>query len=92
MKGQDDGGHLIANVLYGPGEQINYLPQRADLNRGKWKAMENDWRKFLEEDPNNNLKVWITPIYEGDSQRPIRFEARHEVYDLNGKFIDEDEY
>ncbi len=38
----DDGGHLTANKLGGPGEEINLVPQNMNLNRSRWKAMENE--------------------------------------------------
>ncbi len=33
IKGTDDGGHLIANVLNGPGEQINYVPKVGNVSK-----------------------------------------------------------
>ena len=39
IKGDDQGGHIIARVFNGPGEQINYVPQTAKLNNGEWKSM-----------------------------------------------------
>jgi len=42
VKGEDQGGHLIARIFNCPGEQINYIPQNAKLNNGEWRAMENE--------------------------------------------------
>ena len=47
VKGEDQGGHLIARIFNGPSEQINYIPQNAKLNNGEWRAMENEWKKEL---------------------------------------------
>ena len=47
VKGEDQGGHLIARIFNGPGEQINYIPQNAKLNNGEWRAMEAKWQKAL---------------------------------------------
>ena len=33
VKGEDQGGHLIARNFNGPGEQISYIPQNAKLNQ-----------------------------------------------------------
>ncbi|POR17417.1 hypothetical protein BWK58_15055 [Flavobacterium columnare] len=80
VKGQDDGGHLIAQIFNGPGEQINYLPQKSNLNRGDWKAMENKWAKALKEKKEVNIE--INNIFEGESKRPS---AQLVIYKINGK-------
>lgn len=50
IKGDDQGGHIIARVFNGPGEQINYVPQTAKLNNGEWKSMEKSGKMlFLKE-------------------------------------------
>ena len=36
-----DGGHLVASIFNGAGEQINYAPMNSNLNRGARKSMEN---------------------------------------------------
>lgn len=42
---EEGGGHIIAQIFNGPGEQINYVPQAQTLNRGDWKAMENECKE-----------------------------------------------
>ena len=42
VRGKDQGGHIIARIFNGPGEQINYVPQTATLNNGEWKTMEKN--------------------------------------------------
>ena len=76
-QGVDDGGHLIANILNGPGEQINYLPQKANLNRGPWKSMEDRWSKALQD--GQKVEVEIVPIFKGNSKRPSSFVVRENV-------------
>ncbi len=80
VKGTDEGGHLIADRFYGPGEQINYLPQKGSLNQGAWKKMENDWAKELA--AGKKVEVDIRPIFEGNSKRPIGFKVKETI---NGK-------
>lgn len=63
LKGEDDGGHIIAQIFNGPGEQINYVPQAQTLNRGDWKAMENEWKEALNKIPPDEVKVDIQIIY-----------------------------
>lgn len=67
----DEGGHLIATKLGGPGEKINLVPQNMNLNRGNWKRMENRWEKAAAE--GNKVEVDIDVIYDVDSQRPKSF-------------------
>lgn len=74
-QGVDDGGHLIANILNGPGEQINYLPQIANLNRGEWKAMENTLVSALQS--GKQVEIEIIPIFNGSSKRPTKFEVEY---------------
>ncbi len=76
----DDGGHLIASIFDGPGEQINYAPMNSNLNRGAWKRMENKWADALKE--GKDVKVDIQPVYDGASKRPEAFEVQ---YWIDGK-------
>jgi predicted ribonuclease toxin of YeeF-YezG toxin-antitoxin module len=77
----DDGGHLIASMFDGLGEQINYLPMDKKVNRsgGEWYNLEQKWKNALKN--GDDVKVNIKPIYSGDSKRPDKFEV---VYTVNG--------
>ncbi len=70
-KGADQGGHLIGDRFFGPGEQINYLPMDAKLNQGAWKAMENKWATELA--AGKKVEVDIRPVFEGTLKRPTKF-------------------
>ncbi|WP_206191792.1 DNA/RNA non-specific endonuclease [Shewanella carassii] len=76
----DDGGHLVASIFDGPGEQINYSPMNSNLNRGRWKRMENKWADALKS--GKEVSVDIKPIYEGASKRPTAFDVK---YWIDGK-------
>lgn len=78
----DDGGHLVASIFDGPGEQINYAPMNSNLNRGAWKCMENEWAAALKAKPPKEVEVDIRPVYKGDSKRPDSFIAK---YTIDGK-------
>lgn len=78
----DDGGHLIASIFDGSGEQINYSPMNSNLNRGAWKKMENNWAEALNGTPPKDVKVDIQPIYDGASKRPEAFKVK---YWIDGK-------
>jgi len=55
----DDGGHLIASSLGGAGDRINMVSQASTLNRGDWKAMENQLRSELNAGKSVNFRVDI---------------------------------
>ena len=67
IKGDDQGGHIIARIFNGPGEQINYVPKTAKLNNVEWKVMENSWKKSLSE--GKMIEVDIQIIYDSDKQQ-----------------------
>ncbi|MDO3564662.1 DNA/RNA non-specific endonuclease, partial [Ralstonia pseudosolanacearum] len=73
----DDGGHLIASILNGPGEKLNIVPMDANLNRGVWKQMENSWANALKD--GQQVKVTIEPIYSGNSVRPGSFNVTYTI-------------
>ncbi|TDB47399.1 hypothetical protein C5468_19160 [Photorhabdus luminescens subsp. mexicana] len=73
----DDGGHLIATIFNGPGEKLNIVPMDANLNRGAWKQMENEWGRALKEGKQVNVK--INPIYSGNNTRPDKFNVKYSI-------------
>ncbi|WP_052732762.1 DNA/RNA non-specific endonuclease [Hymenobacter terrenus] len=78
----DDGGHLLAAMFNGPGEQINYVPMDMDLNQAgpnTWYAMEQEWKNTLRggnpPPPRpQKVDVEINIVYAA-SKRPVGFEA-----------------
>ena len=79
ITGQDDGGHLIASMFDGPGEQINYVPQSAVQNRagGDWYDLEQTWKKALGN--NQKVEVDIQMVYSEASKRPDGFIVNYSV-------------
>jgi hypothetical protein len=73
----DEGGHLVASVFNGPGEQINYAAMNGKLNKSAWKQMENEWGKALKD--GKKVDVDLRPVYEGGSKRPDKFIARYKI-------------
>ncbi|MDO3594304.1 DNA/RNA non-specific endonuclease, partial [Ralstonia pseudosolanacearum] len=73
----DDGGHLIASIMNGPGEKLNIVPMDANLNRGAWKQMENTWANALKD--GQQVKVTIEPTYSGVSVRPDGFNISYTI-------------
>ncbi|WZY01572.1 DNA/RNA non-specific endonuclease [Bacillus sp. FSL W7-1360] len=77
----DDGGHLIASIFKGSGDLDNLVPMNANVNRGAYKKLENDWKRSLDKVPPDKVQVKIKPVYKGDSQRPVRFIVKHKAGD-----------
>lgn len=78
-KDDDDGGHLIASIFKGSGDFDNLVAMNGNLNKGEWKKLENDWSEALKAKPPKEVKVNISPIYEGNSQRPVKFEIEYQI-------------
>lgn len=76
----DEGGHLIAAIFNGPGEQINYHAMDGTLNKSGWKVMENEWASALKE--GKQVDVDIKAVFDGDSKRPEAFRVE---YVIDGK-------
>lgn len=53
------------------------MPQKSNLNRGDWKAMENKWAKALKE--KKEVHIEINNIFEGESKRPIAQEVKFKI-------------
>ncbi|WP_416768935.1 hemagglutinin repeat-containing protein [Pseudomonas sp. RHF3.3-3] len=73
----DEGGHLIASILGGPGEKLNLVPMDGNLNKGVWKVMENVWSDAAKAGKSVNVK--IEPIYSGGGVRPDRFNVSYRI-------------
>ena len=76
---KDEGGHLIASIFNGPGEQVNYAAMDGNLNKGAWKRMENQWADALKADPPEVVEVEINIVYENGSKRPEAFDIFYEI-------------
>lgn len=85
--GKDDGGHLIASIFMGSGDIDNLVPMNSDLNRGRWKTMENSWARALEKDINAKIEVNIIADYGEDTQRPTVFFVSYRIND--GDWVDD---
>ena len=72
-RSDDDGGHYIANMFNGDSGSKNLDPQNRNLNRGDWKAMENNQNAML----NNGDKVFTNnhSMKMDGSDRPVSYDA-----------------
>ena len=79
----DQGGHLIAASLGGPGEPINLVPMDRALNgngANSFGALESQWRDILKANPDARVRVTIDVRYPDSlSARPEAFGAEWSV-------------
>lgn len=73
----DDGGHYIAARFNGPAEAFNHFAQDSNFNRGRYRALEDQWAKATR--GGLRVDVKIVPVYEGASQRPSKINVWFQV-------------
>jgi len=73
----DEGGHLVAVRFNGPAHEVNHIAQDIKLNRGKWRTLENQWAKELDQGKQVDVKINLT--YPKDSQRPSEIRVQSQV-------------
>ncbi|WP_313538250.1 DNA/RNA non-specific endonuclease [Sphingomonas sp.] len=77
---KDDGGHYIAPRFNGPTEAFNHFAQDSSVNRGKYRALEDQWAKAKK--AGSAVTVKIVPHFGGTSQRPRAIDV---VFTINGR-------
>ena len=76
---QDDGGHYVAIRFNGPREKFNHFAQDSNVNRGRYRALEDQWG--LDIAAGKAVKVDIRPRFNRDSVRPYRIDV---IWHVNG--------
>lgn len=74
---KDDGGHYIAPRFNGPAEAFNHFAQDANVNRGRYRALEDQWAR--EKRAGHKVTVKIAPHFRDGSQRPSSLSVRFEI-------------
>lgn len=64
----DHGGHYIARRFNGPTDAFNHFAQDASFNRGRYRALEDQWARAKVS--GRQVTVRIVPAYAGRSRRP----------------------
>ncbi len=64
----DDGGHFIATRFNGPNAAFNHFAQDSNVNRGKYRALEDGWASDLR--AGKHVSVSISASYPGRSKQP----------------------
>ncbi|PWG03879.1 hypothetical protein DF286_06295 [Sphingosinicella humi] len=67
-RSSDDGGHYIARRFDGPTEAFNHFAQDSRFNRGRYRAVEEQWARAKR--AGKHVTVKIVPVYNGRSLRP----------------------
>ncbi|WP_157574627.1 DNA/RNA non-specific endonuclease [Jiangella muralis] len=70
----DDGGHLVASVLGGTGDEVNLVPMGRQVNRSQYATLEKRWRKVVK--AGGTVEVEIVVRY-GAGRRPTYFIVTH---------------
>lgn len=74
----DDGGHLGAHRFFGDTPDEGIAPQAANLNRGAWKRMENEWADWVARGYRVDYDI---DVYPPGEVRPDSFEVSYTVSD-----------
>lgn len=78
-------GHLAADRFGGSPDLDNLVSQSSSVNLSKYKKLENQWAKAIEEGKDVSVNVKIN--YEGNSLRPSGFDIE---YEIDEQMFDED--
>jgi hypothetical protein len=79
----DHAGHIFGDRFGGSPELDNLVSQASDVNLSKFKILENQWAKAIENGQKVELEIKIS--YESDALRPASFEVK---YKIDGEFFD----
>jgi DNA/RNA non-specific endonuclease len=69
---KDDGGLCVATRFNGPREKFNHFAQDSNVNRGRYKALENQWARDLAR--GKKVVVDIRPRFTKTSVRPYEID------------------
>lgn len=73
----DDGGHYIAARFNGPTDAFNHFAQDANFNRGRYRALEDQWARAQR--ARRKVMVDIAPHYHDGSRRPYELDITFTV-------------
>jgi hypothetical protein len=72
----DHAGHIFARIFQGPSGTLNLVPmQSAKVNQGRYRSLENEWRKVIES--GGTVDVTVEFAYSADSRRPHTIRVGH---------------
>ena len=82
----------------GPAERINYVPMLEEINNARsqfinpesnrnFGTLENELAAIIKNNPDVVIDFQVTPVFEGNSQVPIRIETKFRLD--GGRWIEE---
>ena len=76
-RANDDGGHLFARIFGGSGRIDNIVAMDRNVNRGEYKAIENQLAAALSDGKDVSMNVKLE--YIGESQRPSKIIVKYSI-------------
>ena len=73
----DDGGHYIARRFDGPTAAFNYFAQDLNVNRSRYRVLEDQWATAKRS--GKEVVVKIIPTFGGKSQRPSALSIKFSI-------------
>ncbi|ADC49348.1 hypothetical protein BpOF4_06440 [Alkalihalophilus pseudofirmus OF4] len=73
----DHAGHLAGDRFGGSPDLDNLVSQSSSVNLSKYKKLENQWAKAIEEGKDVSVNVKVN--YNGNSTRPSSFDIEYEI-------------
>ena len=85
-----DGGHLIAHRFMGDTVDGGIAPQVANLNRGAWSTMENEWgdwlTKYKPKPPSERVEIDVKiKVDPPGAEVPDNFIVNYKVYEVDAQ-------
>jgi hypothetical protein len=71
----DHAGHIFARIFQGPSGTLNLVPMASDVNQGRFRSLENEWRRLIE--VGDRVDVVVEFIYSEGSRRPHTIDVGH---------------
>ena len=79
MEENDDRGHIVADRFNGSNRIDNLIAQDSGINRGEYKALENELAKAVDEGHDVHVEYEIYYDEESDSKRPEEITVKYTV-------------
>lgn len=73
----DHAGHIAGDRFGGSPELDNLVSQSSNVNLSKYKKLENQWAKAIEQ--GKNVKVEVDIKYDVNGLRPAEFKVKYEI-------------
>lgn len=79
MEEGDDRGHIVADRFNGSNKIDNLVAQSSEVNRGEYKALENELAKAVDEGHDVHVEYEIYYDEESESKRPEEITVKYTI-------------